>query len=60
MVTSLKDSVAAGTGKAALRDIEEWQAIIDRLGRLPVKSKGNPPNLPVDARAAEVGAIKVG
>ena len=39
---------------------EEWQAIMDHLGRLPVKSKGELPTIPVDERAAEDRAIKVG
>jgi len=53
-------SVAAGTGKDAGREIKEWQAIMDHLGRLPVKTKGELPVIPVDARAAEVRAIKAG
>ena len=52
--------VATGTGKNAGREIKEWQAIMDYLRRLPVKTKGDLPVIPVDARAAEVRAIKVG
>jgi 5'-nucleotidase len=37
----------------------EWQAIMDHLRSLPVKSKGELPMIPVDERAAEVRAIKV-
>ena len=38
----------------------EWQAIMDYLRSLPVKSKGELPVIPVDERAAEVRAIKEG
>jgi 5'-nucleotidase len=55
-----KGSVATGTGRGAVREIKEWQAIMDHLRRLPVKSKGELPTIPVDERAAEVRAIKVG
>jgi 5'-nucleotidase/UDP-sugar diphosphatase len=53
-------SVANGTGKNAGREIKEWQAIMDHLRKLPVKKKGELPVIPVDARAAEVRAIKEG
>jgi 5'-nucleotidase len=53
-----KGSVATGTGSNAVREIKEWQAIMDHLRRLPVKSKGQLPVVPVDERAAEVRAIK--
>jgi 5'-nucleotidase / UDP-sugar diphosphatase len=55
-----KGSVATGAGKGALREIKEWQAIMDHLRGLPVKSKGGLPVIPVDDRAAEVRAIKAG
>jgi len=55
-----KTSVAMGTGKAAAHEIKEWQAIMDHLRSLPVKSKGELPVIPVDERAAEVRAIKMG
>jgi 5'-nucleotidase / UDP-sugar diphosphatase len=55
-----KSSVATGTGQDAVREIKEWQAIMDQLRSLPVKSPGEPPMIPVDERAAEVRAIKVG
>jgi len=51
-------SVATGTGKNAGREIKEWQAIMDHLRRLPVKKAGELPVIPVDARAAEVRALK--
>ena len=55
-----KGSVATGAGKDAVREIKEWQAIMDHLRSLPVKNKGELPMIPVDERAAEVRAIKVG
>jgi 5'-nucleotidase len=55
-----KQSVATVTEKGAVREIKEWQAIMDHLRSLPVKDKGELPVIPVDARAAEVRAIKVG
>ena len=55
-----KCSVATGGKRAAGREIKEWQAIMDHLRSLPVKNKGELPVIPVDERAAEVRAIKVG
>jgi 5'-nucleotidase len=55
-----KGSVATGTGNGAVSEIKEWQAIMDHLRRLPVKSQGELPTIPVDARAAEVRMVKVG
>jgi 5'-nucleotidase / UDP-sugar diphosphatase len=55
-----KSSVATGMGKDAVREIKEWQAIMDHLRKLPAKNKGELPIIPVDARAAEVRAIKMG
>ena len=55
-----KGSVVAAPGTGAIREIKEWQAIMDHLRRLPARSKGVLPTIPVDARAAEVRAIKVG
>jgi 5'-nucleotidase/UDP-sugar diphosphatase len=55
-----QSSVATAAGHAAPREIKEWQAIMDHLRRLPVKKKGELPVIPVDERAAEVRAIKVG
>ncbi|MFO0814168.1 MAG: bifunctional UDP-sugar hydrolase/5'-nucleotidase [Gemmatales bacterium] len=51
-----KDSVAT---EGAAREIKEWQAIRDYLRSLPAK-QGELPIIPVDERAAEVRAIKVG
>jgi 5'-nucleotidase len=55
-----KGSVATGAGTDGVREIKEWQAIMDHLRSLPVKNKGELPVIPVDERAAEVRAIKVG
>jgi 5'-nucleotidase/UDP-sugar diphosphatase len=55
-----KSSVATGTGTAAFQEIKEWQAIMDYLHSLPVKNAGELPVIPVDERAAEVRAIKLG
>jgi 5'-nucleotidase len=55
-----KRSVATAPEKGAVREIKEWQAIMDHLRSLPVKNKGELPVIPVDERAAEVRAIKVG
>jgi 5'-nucleotidase / UDP-sugar diphosphatase len=54
-----KSVTTVGKSKAG-REIKEWQAIMDHLRRLPVKNKGELPVIPVDERAAEVRAIKVG
>ena len=53
-----KSSVVTGSGKDTANEIKEWQAIMDYLRSLPVKSQGELPTIPVDARAAEVRAIK--
>jgi 5'-nucleotidase len=53
-------SVATRAGSGAPREIKEWQAIMDHLRDLPVKGKGELPTIPVDARAAEVRALKAG
>jgi 5'-nucleotidase len=55
-----KSSVAMGAGNTGAHEIKEWQAIMDHLRGLPVKTKGELPIIPVDQRAAEVRAIKVG
>jgi 5'-nucleotidase/UDP-sugar diphosphatase len=56
--TTDKSSVATGVGKGAVREIKEWQAIMDHLRRLPAPGKGELPAIPVDERAKEVRAIK--
>jgi len=55
-----RSSVAIAADNGAPREIKEWQAIMDHLRDLPVKKKGELPAIPVDERAAEVRAIKVG
>ena len=55
-----KGSVATGKRNGAERETKEWQALMDHLRSLPVKKKGELPVIPVDARAAEVRAIKAG
>jgi 5'-nucleotidase len=58
--TTDRKSVATGGKNKAAKEIKEWQAIMDHLRTLPVKSKGELPVIPVDERAAEVRAIKEG
>jgi len=53
-----KASVDIMAGKGAVREIKEWQAIMDHLRRLPVKNKGELPVIPVDEHAKEVRAVK--
>jgi 5'-nucleotidase / UDP-sugar diphosphatase len=53
-----KTSVATGAANGALREIKEWQAIMDHLRSLPVKSPSQLPVIPIDERAAEVRAIR--
>ena len=53
-------SIDPVTEKGTVEEIKEWQAIMDRLRALPVKNAGELPTIPVDERAAEVRAIKVG
>jgi 5'-nucleotidase / UDP-sugar diphosphatase len=55
-----KSSVATGAGNGAVREIKEWQAIMDHLPNLPVKSEDTLPSIPVDERAAEVRAVRAG
>ncbi len=56
------DSASLGTAtrQGAVQEIKEWQAIMDHLQRLPVAKPGDLPVVPVDARAAEVRAIRAG
>ena len=55
-----KNSVAIGAGNGAIREIKEWQAIMDHLRRLPAKSNGELPTIQIDERAMEVRAMKTG
>jgi 5'-nucleotidase len=53
-------SLATEPAREGAREIKEWQAIMDHLRRLPVTAPGRLPVVPVDERAAEVRAVKVG
>nr|WP_294528145.1 bifunctional UDP-sugar hydrolase/5'-nucleotidase [uncultured Rhodopila sp.] len=53
-------SLDTETKKGAVREIKEWQAIMDHLRSLPAAGPGELPVIPVDERAAEVRAIKLG
>ena len=55
-----KSSVDTVMKNSGVREIKEWQAIMDYISALPVKTKGELPMIPVDERASEVRAIKVG
>jgi len=52
--------IASVVGKKGVREIKEWQAIMDHLRKLPIRGKDRLPTVPVDGRAAEIRAIKVG
>ncbi|MFO1056563.1 MAG: bifunctional UDP-sugar hydrolase/5'-nucleotidase [Dongiaceae bacterium] len=58
--TTDRSSVATGTMGAAVREIKEWQAIMDHIRSLPPRSPGDLPTIPVDGAAAEVRAIRMG
>jgi 5'-nucleotidase/UDP-sugar diphosphatase len=53
-------SLATEPAREGAREIKEWQAIMDFLRHLPAGKPGELPVIPVDERAAEVRAIKVG
>jgi 5'-nucleotidase/UDP-sugar diphosphatase len=55
-----KNSVVTATEEGTVREIKEWQAIMDYLRSLPVERQDGLPTIPVDERAAEVRAIRVG
>jgi 5'-nucleotidase len=55
-----RSSVATTAEKGATREIKEWQAIMDHLRNLPVTKKGELPMIPIDDRANEVRALRVG
>ena len=54
-----RESIAARAGRNGVREIKEWQAIMDHLRKLPVQDGARLPVVPVDERAAEVRAIVV-
>jgi len=58
--TTDKGSLATGAANGGVREIKEWQAIMDHLRSLPVAAAGELPTIPIDRRAAEVRAIKAG
>jgi len=37
-----RESVATATENGAVREIKEWEAIVDQLRRLPVGTQANP------------------
>jgi 5'-nucleotidase len=53
-------SVAKGAGSHALHEVKEWQAIMDHLRSLPANGPDQLPVIPMDERAAEVRAIRLG
>jgi 5'-nucleotidase / UDP-sugar diphosphatase len=55
-----RDSIATVAEKGAVREIKEWQAIMDYLRRLPVEHQNELPIIPVDERATEIRAISIG
>lgn len=57
--TTDKESVATTTTNGTVREIKEWQAIMDYLRKLPA-TNGKLPIVPVDEKANEVRAIKLG
>jgi 5'-nucleotidase / UDP-sugar diphosphatase len=58
--TTDRGSVVTAAETSAIREIKEWQAIMDHLRSLPVGVPGELPTIPVDARATEVRAIRQG
>jgi 5'-nucleotidase len=57
--TTDRESLATEGPDNALREIKEWQAIMDYLRNLPVKNNEKLPVIPVDRRAAEIRAINI-
>jgi 5'-nucleotidase len=55
-----KASIDTRAGTGQVREIKEWQAIMDHLRGLPVKRPGELPIIPIDDRAQEIRAIKAG
>jgi len=53
-----KASVHTETHKGVIREIKEWQAVMDFLRTLPVARPGELPIIPVDGRAKEVRALR--
>jgi 5'-nucleotidase / UDP-sugar diphosphatase len=57
-VAATTDEGSATTDEGSLREVKEWQAVMDHLRRLPVKSPGELPLFPLDERTREMRAIK--
>jgi 5'-nucleotidase/UDP-sugar diphosphatase len=57
--TTDEESIATEGPENAVREIKEWQAIMDHLRSLPAKDKNELPVIPVDECAAEARAIDV-
>ncbi len=53
-----KGSIETGSGKDAVSEIKEWQAIMDFLCRLPIKGEGKLPIISIDEKALEIRALK--
>jgi 5'-nucleotidase len=53
-----RESVETVTANGAVREIKEWEAIMDHLRGMPAQGKGELPVFAIDDRAAEVRAIK--
>jgi len=56
--TDTESLATEGTG-GSVREIKEWQSIMNHLRRLPVAVVGELPVIPVDDRASEVRAIDI-
>jgi len=54
------DTRSVDVGTDGVREIKEWQAIMDHLRSFPVKNRGELPTIPFDERTIEVRAIEMG
>lgn len=54
------DTRSIDVGTDGVREIKEWQAIMDHLRGFPVKNQDQLPTIPFDERTTEVRAIEVG
>jgi len=57
--TTDKESVATTIANGTIREVKEWQAIMDYLRKLPA-DQGKLPLVPVDEKANEMRAIRIG
>ena len=53
-------SIDTETENGVVLELKEWQAIMDHLAALPKKDGEELPTIPVDKRASEARAVKVG